>query len=105
MRPAALGKALDRSIGEPDTINVLGNRAVFGRREISPTAGVVDAIERTDFPFAVGQLPDELSVVFVKIKMPPTVSCRLPNGGSVIYERRIVVYLDPRWRLLPTASR
>src|SRR6266540_4734966 len=71
------------------------NRTVFSGGKVKQTLIFIEALEGTDFPLAIGNLPQQFAVCAVVIKVVPTITLALPQKRAILQEVRIVVHPDP----------
>ena len=68
----------------------------FRGREVHDSLGFVHRVERSDFPFALGDLPELLAVAIVKIKMSVAASLAGPQESLAVPEKiQLVADIDP----------
>src|SRR5260370_27533834 len=95
VRAFLLGQA-----GEPASqsgnIEVPLERRFFRRREVDQSLCFVNRIQRSDFPFAPGNLPELLAFEIIKIQMAVTAALAGPQEALAVFqEMQIVADVDP----------
>src|SRR5712664_2117501 len=96
MRAFFLGDACKSGAIETDTIQVTLEGRFLRRREIHRALGFLNRVQRSDFPFAFGDLSEQLSVETVEIEMPVSGALAGPEEVLAIpKEIKIVADIDP----------
>src|SRR6266850_4737638 len=91
-----LGDACESSAIETDTIQVTLEGRLLGRRGIHKKLGFLNRVERSDFPFAFGDLSKQLAVEIVEIQVPVSGAFAGPEKAlAILKEIKIIADIDP----------